>query len=93
MTGHWRPIGLTTGRMGEAMFSEQIVFDREAIRSWRQAGLVCRGIWDEAFPVLDLSRNVRTAAGRALYLHSLPVLSVRRHANRPGHHEAQAYDR
>ena len=32
MTGHWRPIGLTTGRMGEAMFSEQIIFDREAIR-------------------------------------------------------------
>ncbi len=32
MTGHWRPIGLTTGRMGDAMFSEQIVFDRESIR-------------------------------------------------------------
>ena len=32
MTGHWRPIGLTTGRMSEAMFTEQIVFDRESIR-------------------------------------------------------------
>ena len=32
MTGIWRPIGLTTGRLGEAMFSEQIVIDREIIR-------------------------------------------------------------
>jgi type IV secretion system protein VirB4 len=32
MTGHWRSIGLTTGRMSEAMFTEQIVFDRESIK-------------------------------------------------------------
>lgn len=32
MTGHWRPIGLTAGRMSESLFSEQIVFDRETIR-------------------------------------------------------------
>ena len=32
MTGIWRPIGLTTGRLGEAMFSEQIVIDREFIK-------------------------------------------------------------
>ena len=32
MTGIWRPIGLTTGRLGEALFSEQIVIDREFIK-------------------------------------------------------------
>ena len=32
MTGRWWPIGLTTGRLGEAMFSEQIVIDKETIR-------------------------------------------------------------
>ncbi len=32
MTGVWRPIGLTTGRMGDAMFSEQIIIDRETIK-------------------------------------------------------------
>ena len=32
MTGRWRPIGLTTGRLGAAMFSEQIVIDKETIR-------------------------------------------------------------
>ena len=31
MTGVWRPIGLTTGRLGNAMFSEQIIVGREAI--------------------------------------------------------------
>lgn len=40
MTGRWRPIMLTTGRMGQAMFSERIWVGREAIeyrgpdRSW-----------------------------------------------------------
>jgi type IV secretion system protein VirB4 len=32
MTGIWRPIGLTTGRLGESLFSEQIVIDREFIK-------------------------------------------------------------
>lgn len=31
MTGIWRPIGLTTGRMANAMFSEKIIVGREAI--------------------------------------------------------------
>lgn len=30
-TGVWRPIGLTTGRLGDAMFSEDLVFGSEAI--------------------------------------------------------------
>ncbi len=32
VTGIWRRIGLTTGRMGNAMFSEHIVIDREIIK-------------------------------------------------------------
>ena len=32
MTGVWRRIGLTTGRMGDALFSEHIVIDREIIK-------------------------------------------------------------
>jgi type IV secretion system protein VirB4 len=32
MTGTWRPIPLTTGKLGEAMFSEHIVIDREFIK-------------------------------------------------------------
>lgn len=31
MTGIWRPIGLSTGRLGDAMFSERIITGREAI--------------------------------------------------------------
>lgn len=31
MTGLWRPVGLSTGRLGDAMFSEQIIVGREAI--------------------------------------------------------------
>jgi type IV secretion system protein VirB4 len=31
MTGIWRPIGLTTGRMSSSMFSERIITGREAI--------------------------------------------------------------
>jgi type IV secretion system protein VirB4 len=31
MTGVWRPIGLTTGRLGNGMLSEQIITGREAI--------------------------------------------------------------
>jgi type IV secretion system protein VirB4 len=32
MTGRWRPIGLSTGRLGASMFSEQVVIDKETIR-------------------------------------------------------------
>lgn len=31
MTGLWRPVGLTEGRMGNAMFSERLTFGRETI--------------------------------------------------------------
>jgi type IV secretion system protein VirB4 len=31
MTGIWRPIGLTTGRLSSSMFSERIIIGREAI--------------------------------------------------------------
>jgi type IV secretion system protein VirB4 len=31
LTGLWRPIGLTTGRLGESMLSEHLVFRRETI--------------------------------------------------------------
>ena len=32
MTGTWRPIPLTTGKLGEAIFSEHIIIDRELIK-------------------------------------------------------------
>jgi type IV secretion system protein VirB4 len=56
MTGRWRPIGLTTGKLGEAMFSERIIIGREAIEyrlpgeSWYAAAFGMRHYPAETWP-------------------------------------------
>lgn len=44
LTGVWRPIGMTTGRLGEAMLSEGLVFRRDAVEFVGPGGLSWFGV-------------------------------------------------
>jgi type IV secretion system protein VirB4 len=72
LTGVWRPIGLTTGRLGEAMLSEQIVFHRETVefvgpgRSWFGAAFGMKHFPSKTFPAM-LARLLASSYRRTVF--------------------------
>ena len=77
LTGKWRPIGLSTGRLGEAMLSERIIVGREAIEyrlpgtSWFGAIFGMRHL-----PGDDRGRECLARCRAPVPMHAVPVLPL-----------------